>query len=204
MAVNFDILKNHVPEKSIPILEKWFQQRNFKLKITKKRTTKFGDFKLDQQHKNPQISVNGDLNPYAFLLTLTHEFAHLLVWKNNQHKVKAHGEEWKNEFKLLMNVLLQKNVFPEDIALALTKHMINPPASSARDIHLIKALKQYDAPSNTLHLSEIPEGSSFTINHKKIFIKGEKQRTRFLCEEINSKKQYLIHGIAEVELVELK
>jgi hypothetical protein len=204
MNNHVETLKSFVPKNSLPILKKWFEQRPFKLKITKKRATKFGDFRIDHDLENPQISVNSNLNKYAFLITLTHEFAHLLVWKNNQHKVKAHGEEWKNEFKLLMNVLLQKNVFPEDIALALTKHMINPPASSARDIHLIKALKQYDAPSNTLHLSEIPEGSSFTINHKKIFIKGEKQRTRFLCEEINSKKQYLIHGIAEVELVNLR
>ena len=38
--------------------------------------------------------------------------------------------------------------------------------------------------------------------NKKIFIKGIKQRTRYLCEEVISKKKYLIHGIADVELVE--
>lgn len=202
MAVDFDILKNHVPEKSLSILQKWFQQRDFSLKITKKRTTKFGDFKLDRQHKNPQISVNGDLNPYAFLLTLTHEFAHLLNWLQHQHKVKAHGQEWKSEFQLLMNVLLQKGVFPDDIFVPLYKHMQNPSASSARDIELIKALKKYDE-HNTLHLSDIPEGSRFSVHQKKVFIKGAKQRTRYLCEEVNTNKKYLIHGIAEVELIEV-
>ena len=201
MAVDFEVLNNHIPEKSSDILQKWFQQRDFKLKITKKRTTKFGDFRLDKQHKNPQISVNGDLNPYAFLLTLTHEFAHLLNWLQHQHKVKAHGKEWKNEFQLLMNVLLQKGVFPDDIFVPLYKHMQNPSASSARDIELIKALKKYDE-HNALHLSDLPEGSKFSVHQKKVFIKGAKQRTRYLCEEVNTNKKYLIHGIAEVELIE--
>lgn len=201
MSINYSELERYVPKESLPILQRWFDQRNFKLKITKKRTTKFGDFKLDRQHKNPQISVNGDLNPYAFLLTLTHEFAHLLNWIQHQHKVKAHGEEWKNEFRLLMNVLLQKGIFPDDIFVPLYKHMQNPSASSARDIELIKALKKYDE-HDSLHLSDLPEGSKFSVHQKKIFIKGAKQRTRYLCEEVNSKKKYLIHGIAEVELIE--
>jgi SprT protein len=202
MAINFDKLQNHVPENSIPILQKWFNQCDFILKIKKKRNSKFGDFKVDTRFNNPEISVNADLNEYAFLITLTHEFAHLLVWKQHQHRVKAHGEEWKNEFRLLMNVLLQKNVFPDDIFVPLYKHMQNPAASSARDVDLIKALKKYDLEQNTIHLDDLPEGSKFSINNKKIFIKGIKQRTRYLCEEVISKKKYLIHGIADVELVE--
>lgn len=201
MGIDFDLLKNYVPKKSLPILYKWFQQRAFKLKITKKRITKFGDFRVDFQFKNPIISVNSNLNEYAFLITLTHEFAHLLVWDKHQHKVKAHGNEWKNEFKLLMSVLLQKNIFPTDIAILLKKHMVNPPASSARDINLVKALKKYDPISNTVHLSELPIGSIFTINKNKTFIKGNKQRTRYLCKEIKSNKQYLIHEVAEVIVI---
>jgi len=201
MAVDFNILRDYVPEISIPILEKWFNQIDFILKITKKRTSKFGDFKVDTKKNNPQISVNADLNQYAFLITLTHEFAHLLVWKQYQHSVKAHGGEWKNEFQLLMNVLLKKSVFPDDIFVPLYRHMQNPAASSARDIELIKALKKYDNNSSTVHLSDLDEGMIFTINNKKQFIKGAKQRTRYLCEEVNTNKKYLIHGIAEVELI---
>lgn len=202
MAVNFEIIEKHVPENSLSILQKWFNQVDFVLKTPKKRTTKFGDFKVDTRLNNPQISVNADLNEYAFLITLTHEFAHLLVWKQHQHSVKAHGEEWKNEFRLLMNVLLQKSVFPDDIFVPLYKHMQNPSASSARDVDLIKALKKYDEESDVVHLSDLPEGSKFSVNQKKIFIKGTKQRTRYLCEEIHSHKKYLIHGIAEVQLIE--
>ncbi|MGB0882465.1 MAG: SprT-like domain-containing protein [Vicingaceae bacterium] len=199
MAINLKILKDFVPEKSIPILEKWFNQRNFELRISKKRTTKFGDFRGSLKKELPKISVNSNLNQYAFLITLTHEFAHLLVWEKHQHKVKAHGIEWKTEFSNLMAVLLTKNVFPDHLKIVLQKHMINPPASSARDVNLIAELKKYDEPSHLLTLNELAEGSKFMLNQKRVFIKGNKRRTRFICKEIATKKEYLIHGVAEVE-----
>ena len=201
MTINFEILQNYVPQESLPILQKWFNQRPFELRIPKKRTTKFGDFRASTKQLPYRISVNSNLNKYAFLITLTHEFAHLLVWLQHQHKVKAHGAEWKTEFATLMKVLLIKNVFPEHLKIVLQKHLKNPPASSARDINLINELKKYDSPSNTIQLIEIPEGSEFTLNNKRVFIKGVKRRTRYLCKEINTKKEYLIHGVAEVELL---
>lgn len=201
MSVNFEILGKYVPSESLPILEKWFNQRAFELKITKKRVTKFGDFRASTKLQPNRISVNSNLNQYAFLITLTHEFAHLLVWLQHKHKVKAHGLEWKMEFATLMNVLLTKNVFPEHLKVVLQKHMKNPPASSARDVSLISELKKYDAPSNLLTLNEIEGGATFSLNQKRVFVKGVKRRTRFICKEISTKKEYLIHGVAEVELV---
>ena len=107
MGVDFEILINYVPKDSLPILDKWFNQKPFELRIPKKRATKFGDFRATLKNTPHRISVNSNLNQYAFLITLTHEFAHLLVWDNHQHKVKAHGLEWKTEFATLMNVLLK-------------------------------------------------------------------------------------------------
>ena len=199
---NFNTLKNYVPESSLPILQKWFIQRPFTLKITKKRATKFGDFRASLKGETPKISVNSNLNQYAFLITLTHEFAHLLVWHNHKHKAKAHGVEWKSEFSKLMQILIQKNIFPSHLATALTNHIKNPPASSARDAKLITELKKYDAPSNFIMLSELPKGTIFTLNSKRIFIKGEKRRTRYFCTEIGTKKQYLINGVADVLIVD--
>ena len=201
MAINFEILQNYVPAESIPILEKWFNQCAFELKITRKRVTKFGDFRAAIRQLPNRISVNSNLNKYAFLITLAHEFAHLLVWLQHQHKVKAHGSEWKMEFAILMNVLLAKNIFPDHLKTVLQKHLINPPASSARDINLIAELKKYDAPSNKLQLAEIEEHTAFLLNNKRIFIKGKKRRTRYICKEVSTKKEYLIHGVAEVEVI---
>ncbi len=194
----FETLKNYIPESSWPILLKWFEQRPFKLKIAKKRTTKFGDFRASLKNETPAISVNSNLNQYAFLITLTHEFAHLLVWHNHKNNVKAHGIEWKTEFSKLMSILLSKNIFPGQLKVVLEQHMINPAASSARDPLLIAELKKYDAPSDLKMLSEIPEGAKFSLNGKRVFIKGKKQRTRYMCTEIGSKKAYLINGVAEI------
>jgi SprT protein len=202
MRVDSEILKNYVPQDSLPILENWFNQKPFELRIPKKRVTKFGDFRATLKKSPHRISVNSNLNNYAFLITLTHEFAHLLVWDKHQHKVKAHGTEWKTEFATLMNVLLAKEIFPEHLKIVLQKHLKNPPASSARDINLINELKKYDAPSDSLQLIEIPEGSKFCLNNKRFFIKGSKRRTRFLCKEISTKKEYLIHGVAEIQLID--
>ena len=129
MDNELEILKNYVPTESLPILKNWFSQKPFKLKIPKKRTTKFGDFRATLRKEPHRISVNSDLNQYAFLITLTHEFAHLLVWLEHKHKVKAHGLEWKSEFATLMNVLLSKNIFPQHLEIVLQKHLKNPPAS---------------------------------------------------------------------------
>jgi len=201
MGIDFEILKNFVPSESLPILQKWFAQRSFKLKIVKKRVTKHGDFRTKYNEDTPQITVNSSLNQYAFLITLTHEFAHLLVWNKHKHSVKAHGKEWKNEFTLLMNVLIGKNVFPDHLQNALTRHMKNPPASSSRDEQLIKELKKYDQPSNTIYLSELKKGDIFSLNGSRVFTKGVKRRTRYLCKEVSTKREYLIHGIAEVLIV---
>lgn len=202
ITTNFSILKSCVPENSLPILHKWFNQRPFELKITKKRATKFGDFRASLKGETPKISVNSNLNQYAFLITLTHEFAHLLVWHNHKHKAKAHGIEWKNEFAKLMAILLQKEIFPEPLKTVLTQHMKNPAASSARDPKLITELKKFDAPSSLLMLADLPEGTKFTLNSKRIFIKGKKRRTRYFCTEFTTKKQYLINGVADVLVVD--
>ena len=201
MAINFEILQNYVPTESLPILQKWFNQREFELKITRKRVTKFGDFRGSIRELPNRISVNSNLNKYAFLITLTHEFAHLLVWMQHQHRVKAHGLEWKMEFSTLMNVLLTKKIFPDHLKVVLQNHMINPPASSARDINLIVALKKYDPPSNTVQLAELEVDTTFLLNDKRTFIKGKKRRTRYICKEVSTQREYLIHGVAEVEIL---
>jgi len=201
VSINFKILQKYIPKESLPIVQKWFDQCDFQLRIPKKRITKFGDFRASTGQQPCRISVNSDLNQYAFLITLTHEFAHLLVWLQHRHKVKAHGIEWKMEFAALMDVLLIKNIFPQHLKVVLQKHMANPPASSARDINLINELKKYDAPTNTVQLADLDEETTFLLNDKRIFIKGKKRRTRYICKEISSKREYLIHGVAEVELL---
>ena len=58
--------------------------------------------------------VNEDLNRFAFLVVLVHEFAHYATFqKYRRHE--PHGAEWKAEYKRLMRPLLSREVFPADV-----------------------------------------------------------------------------------------
>ena len=84
----------------------WLNTYNCQLKIKKPRLTKLGDYRCPQNGKGHIISINNNLNPYAFLITLTHEIAHMMVWEKHQNKVLPHGSEWKEMFqKLMLNFL---------------------------------------------------------------------------------------------------
>ena len=195
------ILSRYVPEASMPILKNWFTQTPFILNITKKRTTKLGDFRGEVGKHLCKISVNQNLNSYSFLITLTHEFAHLLVWNKYKNKVNPHGKEWKNTFTELLTVILENKVFPNDLTPVVIKHAKQPKASSQADAQLTKALNKYNPTNNLVHLMELEHGTVFTLNNKRTFKKGEKRRTRYLCEELTTKRKYLIHGIAEVNVL---
>lgn len=197
----FQELHNYIPASSLPIIEKWFDDYSFNLKITKKRQTKLGDFRVKHRSEKHQITVNGNLNQYAFLITLTHEFAHLLVWENHKKRLQPHGSEWKNQFSALLMELIINQVFPEDIKAVLLEHAKNPAASSVRDVSLTVVLNKYNEEKEVIYLADIPMGAHFSVNNKRVFTKGEKRRTRYLCNEVASNKQYLVHGSAEITLV---
>lgn len=202
MEVFFENIKQHVPEQVMPILKKWFTPSPFELTVTRARTTKLGDYRAKRGQLPHRISVNQNLNKYAFLITLTHEFAHLLVYEKYKNKVLPHGLEWKNQYAALIITLLENNIFTDEIAAVLVEHIKNPAASSCRDFNLTLELKKHDVGESTIHLIDLPEGTVFSLKNKRVFTKGKKRRTRYFCQENSSRKQYLIHGAAEVLVVE--
>lgn len=196
---NQKVLSKYIPEKAVALISEWIYTYDFKLKIKKSRSTKLGDYRSPYKGKNHIISVNNDMNPYAFLITLVHEIAHLCNYEEHKNRVKPHGKEWKNHYKSLMNHFLGKDIFPEDVETALNNYMSNPAASSCSDINLLRVLKKYDANTTGVILEELPEGSTFSYNKKRHFIKGERIRKRYKCQEVGTNKVYLFNPIAEVE-----
>ena len=190
-----------MPESTLPLIASWFKEYNFHLRISKSRSSKFGDFRPNHKGKPNRISVNGDLNQYHFLITLTHEVAHVACWLKYKNSVNPHGEEWKGIYSNLLKEIIPVANFPEDIELALNKHLNRPKASSCSDPNLFKVLKQYNSPSNSVFLEELAEGERFLLRKERMFRKGSKRRTRYECIEIKSKKIYLVSGHAEVERV---
>ena len=169
-----------------------------KFKIVPPRKTKLGDFKYGTKLEKPEITINGDLNPYSFLITTLHEFAHLHTYLEFGNKVAPHGKEWKNNFKKLLLPVIESKKLPEDIENVLINSTIKIKASSCSDINLSRVLKKYDENKEGVELLErLPKNAIFVLNGKE-FIKGDLRRKRYLCTEIISKRQYLVNALAEV------
>lgn len=196
------VLQRHLPPGTVTRILEWIKLYNFSLKITKPRSTKLGDYRSPYRGQGHRISVNGNLNPYAFLVTLVHEIAHLVAWEKFRNKIKPHGGEWKREYSLLMNEFLEQNIFPDHLQLGLLDYMENPAASSCADVNLYKLLKSFDPNHHQiLHLEDIPENSTFRLVNGRTFIKRDKLRKRFRCLEVQTKRMYLVNPLAEVQLV---
>jgi SprT protein len=193
-------LSPYLPPITIEPLVKLIYDHQISIRITKERSTKLGDYRPPFNGKGHQISINGTLNSYQFLVTLLHEIAHCFTFIQFKNSVPPHGQEWKNQFKIMLEPFIKHHIFPHDIELALQKHLKSVKASSCSDPHLLMVLKSYDERSEDhpfVHLESLPIHSKFEFRDK-IYEKGEKRRTRIVCTEQSSGKQFLFHPIAEV------
>ena len=196
------VFEKFVPPASISYCNQLYESMGFEFKITKSRSTKLGDFRFKPDLKKSIITINNDLNSYAFLVTYLHEVAHLVTFQKFTSRVAPHGTEWKQEFIRISQPMLIEEVFPPSILASLNSYFQNPKASSCSDPKLYNALRQFDSPTNKISLEKIKNHQPFLFN-KKQFIRLEKRRTRWVCEEIITKRKYLISGLAEVELLEV-
>jgi len=195
-------LQSYLPQGSFEEVLYYLQHHHVHLTISRKRQSILGDYRHALSDKNHRISVNGNLNKYAFLITLLHELAHLFTYEKFGHRVQAHGPEWKNEFSKILAKFLLKKIFPADIEKTLLHTLKNPAASSCGDEKLLRVLHNYDEKKEGIHLVEqLPVGAMFVIKGGRIFKKGEKIRKRFKCVEIKTGKYYLFSAVYEVSLM---
>jgi hypothetical protein len=192
------ILIEYIPENAIDGVITLLEIHPVYFEISRERTTKLGDFRVLRTGQL-KITVNHNLNKYNFLLTLIHELAHLITHKKFK-RVKPHGIEWKNEFQTLMLPFLNNLVFPNDLLPYLAHYLKNPKAATGSDAKLAIALKKYDAPNDKTYLFQLEKGTHFQLQNKS-FILGNKRRTRYECVEVGTKRKYVVHMNAEVEVV---
>lgn len=192
-------LQSYLPEGSFEDVSYYLQHHHVHLTITRQRQSILGDYRHALPGKNHRISVNGNLNKYAFLITLLHELAHLFTYEKFGHRVLAHGQEWKDEFGKILAKFLLKDVFPAEIKKTLLHTLQNPAASSCGDEKLLRVLHKYDEKKDGIHLIEqLPDRALFAIKGGRIFKKGEKIRKRYKCVEVKTGKLYLFSPVYEV------
>ena len=193
-------LSRYLPAGAERLVLHYIEYHKVHLTITRKRQTLLGDYRHPVPGQSHRISVNGNLNPYAFLITLLHELAHLITFEKFGSRVAAHGSEWKRCYGALLTELLGQVQLPGELQIELKRSLQNPAASSCAEESLMRVLKSYDVskPGSCL-LEQLQQGDSFRIADGRTFVKGEKLRKRYKCRDISSGAIYLFSPIYEVE-----
>ena len=190
-------MQKYLPDGTEDTIIGWLQDHRIHLHVSKNRVTKLGDFRPRPNDEVQRITVNYNLNPYEFLITLVHEIAHVAVWRRHRNKVRPHGREWKKCYSDMLVTFLDRGLFPEDVEGALGRHVINPRAASGSDLALSRVLKQYDSSPRTT-LEELPAQSVFRIHNGKRFRKMEKIRRRYRCLCLDNRRIYMVHPLTSV------
>ncbi len=197
-------LKQFLPEGTFEDVAVFFRTHTIHLTITRERKSVLGDYRNPtRQEPYHRISINANLNPYSFLITLLHEMAHMNTFLHFGHRVAPHGEEWKTQFRHILIPFLGKGFFPSPVEKALLAYLHDPAASTCTDPRLFKALYRYDdrKPDHLL-VDDLLVNDYFQTEDGQIFVKIEKVRTRTKCRNIQNGKMYLFPGIVEVKQIQ--
>ena len=192
-------LAKYLPERAVPDIIALLRKHGVYLKLKGARSTKWGDFYNQKRNGYYYISINRNLNPYQFLMTLVHELAHLTTLEKFGSKVPHHGKEWKSEFKRLMEPFLKEAYFPPDLLVILKNHMINPKAAATTDTVLFKKLNAYSENSGAgVFVEDLNSGEEFIYKSRK-YVRGHQIKKRILCIQVETKRKFLFSPIARVE-----
>jgi hypothetical protein len=171
------------------------------LKVSRGRASRLGDFKPGLSGQAHRITVNGDLNIYAFQLVFLHELAHLLVWENTRGRTPPHGEEWKQAFGALIRDFLGRGLFHPSTRDTLWSYSHKVRATGIACEGVVRELSLFDreaASDPLVFLEEVPLESLFYTRTGRLFRKDQKLRKRFRCHCLDNQRAYLFHPLARV------
>jgi SprT protein len=203
-------LSGRIPETAVDYTYSWMKEHPVRLVLKKDRSSKSGDYRQPVNGSSAVITVNRNLNPYHFLVTLIHEMAHHAVYLDwaersrlkfpfsRPRRPKPHGKEWKRIFREMFLPLLESGIFPQELNEEMLRHMADPKASTAADHKLLTLLKSFDEPDGSVAVETLPADALFRLPDGRIFIKKEKARKRYKCLLHGTKRMYLFQPGARV------
>ena len=206
-SVPTEIVRPYLPVAAVDHVARLLEGLAVDLRVVRPRRSKLGDHRPPPSPLRPhRITVNADLNPYAFLTTLLHEVAHAATWERHRggflrrRRLRPHGPEWKQEFSWVLAPVVEAGVFPDDVATAVARSLQNPAAATCSDRDLLLALARYDQPpEGRVRVEQLVEGTWFRIDGRHAFRAGRLVRTRRQCFAAGSGREYRVHGLLFVE-----
>ena len=150
----------YIPQTAHEQILELLNDKDLQIIVKRARKTRHGDYRK-LKNVGHQITVNANLNPWRFLVTLIHEIAHYHTYKFYGNNIQPHGLEWKQMFQKIMLPFLRPDVFPKTILPHLAKYIKNPKATTDSDVHLSLALKLLDPPNNKIYVFDVKPGSIF-------------------------------------------
>jgi SprT protein len=191
-------LKPYLPENSLGPVMNWLDGKPVSMRVTRKRRSKLGDYRPPSKDRIHRISVNGDLNPYEFLITLTHEIAHMAVWERYGRRARPHGKAWKAQYSLMLASLLDHGIFPEEMQPLVQKQVAHPRANSHGHSDMVRHLQGDSDGDDGVFLEDLPEGTIFRLQGGRKFRKQEKLRKWYRCTSMDNHRLYRISPVARV------
>jgi hypothetical protein len=200
---SFSFLEQFLPRGAWEEVAPFFQTHSIHLTLTHERKSVLGDYRHPtHDYPHHRVSINANLNPYSFLITLLHELAHMFTFVHFGFKATPHGKEWKTQFRHILIPFLGKRFFPPDVEKSLLAYIHNPAASTCTDPELYKSLYRYDDHKPGFKLvDDLSVNQFFETEDGQLYQKLEKMRTRTKCKNLTNGKMYLFPGIVEVKHV---
>lgn len=189
-------LDRFIPEGSSVVLYPLLDEYPLQLKIVNGRRSKLGDYRFPTpQSDRHRITVNGDLDPHQFLITLLHELAHMQAFHKHGRKIKPHGDEWKRCYKQLL--IPFENYFPGDKHKLIRSHIEKPTATTnLEDIEMLNRKKLTDGAAV---VKELVPGTVFRTERGQEMEMIKKLRTHYLCRDKKNDKMYRVHAMLVVQ-----
>lgn len=193
--MSISLLEKYLPENTLPHLKTRFGDYSIHIKITKGRNSKLGDYRK-MPDKSHQITINSTLQPPLFFFVLTHELAHLLAFEKFGNQISAHGQEWKNTFRIML--LESISIYADDLKAIILKFAKSPKANFMASPDLVRYFHIEDYEDESSYIEDLNIGEQF-IYKNQTYIIEEKRKKNYLCLNLTTKKKYIFKPLARVE-----
>lgn len=168
--------------------------------LRRDRKTKWGDFRYHPKHETSTITLNEGLLPEAMLLTFLHEYSHFLTVLRYGTRVRPHGPEWKRIFQEILSSFQGEEIWGNELDRSLRKYSKNPSATvNTNPILYAQLIDRKTNESVMLNLLSFQDHFEF---NERTFVLLKKRRTRFVCRDTNTKKDYLFRSATLVKPIQ--